>query len=69
MQKDPETNKWTYSYTFKVSKEKRREIETCAKKNHMTVNKFIKDSIDLHLTLLKQKPKKNDILKNQLELF
>ena len=42
MQKDPETNKWTYSYTFKVSKEKRREIETCAKKNHMTVNNSLK---------------------------
>ena len=53
MQKDPKTNKWTYCYTFKVSKEKRQEIESCAKKNHMTVNKFIKDSIELHLTLLK----------------
>lgn len=70
MQKDPNTNKWTYSYTLKVSKDKRREIESYAKKNNMTVNRFIKESIELNLKLHKTKHTNgNDILKNQLELF
>ncbi len=70
MQKDPKTNKWTYNYTFKVSSQKRREIEACAKKNNMTVNKFIKTAIDLNLKFLEHKGNhQNDILNNQLELF
>jgi hypothetical protein len=70
MQKDPKTNKWTYAYTFTVSTEKRHEMESCAKKNNMTVNKFIKDSIDIHLKILKEKNEtQNTILNNQLELF
>jgi len=53
-----------------VSKDKRREIESCAKKNNMTVNRFIKESIELNLKLHKTKHTNgNDILKNQLELF
>ena len=70
MQKDPVTNKWTYNYNIKVSTAKRKEIEAYAKKNNMTVNKFIKNSIDLYLQLHKSKDiQTNDILKNQLELF
>lgn len=70
MQKDPKTNKWTYNYTFKVSATKRREIEACAKRNNITVNKLIKDSIDLYINALDRKSLNGtDILQNQLELF
>lgn len=70
MQKDPKTHKWTYNYTLKVSAQKRKEIENCAKKNNMTVNKFIKTAIDLNLKFLENKGNhQNDILNNQLELF
>ncbi len=70
MQKDKKTNKWTYHYTFKVSAEKRKSIEQCAKKNNITVNKFIKDSIDLNLKYMElKKNNENGVLKNQLELF
>ena len=70
MQKDPITNKWTYNYTFKVSAAKRREIESCAKRNNITVNRLIKDSIDMYIKTLDGKcPNGNGILRNQLELF
>lgn len=70
MQKDPKTNKWTYNYTFKVSATKRREIEACAKRNNITVNKLIKDSVDMHVKTLNGKSfNENGILENQLELF
>jgi hypothetical protein len=70
MQKDKNTNKWTYHYTFKVSAEKRRAIEKCAKENLMTVNRCIKESIDLTLKYMQTKKNNGDsVLKNQLELF
>lgn len=70
MQKNPITNKWTYNYSFKVSAEKRHEMESCAKKNNLTVNKFIKDAIDNYLQILKEKnDTQKTVLSNQLELF
>lgn len=58
-----------YLCKLKITAQKKRDIEACAKAKGMTFNRFIKDAINQNITSCKSQMNDSGVLHNQLELF